>query len=112
MQTPVSDRPLKIAMPQDLLDESGNLKLLSAYEYDQFDPHSLRMFCHNYARYLLPTKELVDFIQRYVIGSMSAIEIGAGCGDLGRHLGIRMTDNYCQERPDVKAYYQLARQPI
>ncbi len=97
--------------PEDLLDENGNLKILNHHEYDKFDENSLRLFCHYYARYLLPTKELIDFIKKEVIGDKFAIEIGAGSGDFGRHLGIKMTDNHCQELPQVKIFYELTQQP-
>lgn len=95
---------------KDLLDAEGNMKLLRFADYDQFDDESLRLFCHFYARYLLPTTELVDFLKNRIAGK-AAIEIGAGCGDLGRHLEITMTDSYCQEFPEVKAYYDMLQQP-
>ena len=43
------------------------------------------------ARYQLVTRELVEWL-RLRIGDRRAIEIGAGMGDLGFHLGIPMTD--------------------
>lgn len=93
-----------------LLDDNGFLKILPASFYEELDPVGLRLFCHIHARYGLPTKELVEFLKGY-IGNKSAIEIGAGCGDLGRALDIPMTDNFCQEWPDVKAMYLAAEQP-
>lgn len=98
-------------MASHLLDDNGYLKILPASFYEELDPVELRIFCHVFARYGLPTTELVEFLKQY-IGDHSAIEIGAGCGDLGRALGIPMTDNFCQEWPDVKAIYIAAQQPI
>jgi hypothetical protein len=94
-----------------LLDDNGNLKILPAAFYESLSFQHLRLFCHYFARYGLPTIETVEFLKRY-IGDHSAIEIGAGCGDLGRALGIPMTDNFCQDWPDVKAHYIACQQPI
>jgi len=94
-----------------LLDANGNLKLLKFSDYDQFPDEDLRLFCHFHARYLLPTIELIDFLKEK-INSRNTIEIGAGSGDLGRNLNIKMTDNYCQEWPEVKTWYETIKQPI
>lgn len=96
---------------EQLLDDDGYLKILPNAFYDNFSEIDLRFFCHFYARYGLPTVELVEWLKQY-IGDRSAIEIGSGCGDLGRALGIRMTDNFCQDWPDVKAFYTAASQPL
>lgn len=98
-------------MAYKLLDDNGYLKILPAAFYEELPAYDLRLFCHFFARYGLPTIELVEFLKRH-IGDQSAIEIGAGCGDLGRALGIPMTDNFCQERPDVRAMYIASGQPI
>jgi len=94
-----------------LLDSNDHLKILPASAYDAIPQHELRLFCHFYARYGLPTKEMVEWLKKH-IGKKSAIEIGAGHGDLGRALGIPMTDNYCQTWPDVKEFYEAAEQPV
>jgi hypothetical protein len=96
---------------QKLLDDNGYLRILPAATYEEFDWEELRLFCHFYARYGLPTLELVEWLKWY-IGDKSAIEIGSGCGDLGRALGIPMTDNHCQEWPDVQFFYLSAGQPL
>ena len=93
----------------NLLEENLKLKLLPASHYDAIPFQELRMFCHYQARYLLPTVELIEFLKPY---TNNALEIGAGCGDLGYHLGLRMTDNYCQYFPEVKEYYEALQQPI
>jgi hypothetical protein len=98
-------------MAYKLLDDNGYLKILPASFYEKQPAYDLRLFCHYFARYGLPTTELVEWLKRY-IGDQRAIEIGAGCGDLGRALGIPMTDNFCQEWPDVRAHYIACQQPI
>lgn len=103
-----------IELSKHLLNEEGRLLLLTAADYDQINPSHLRLFCHFYARYGLPTVELVEWL-RERIGSRSAIEIGAGSGDLGYYLGIPMTDSRCQELPEIKAAYAqmgIAGQPV
>lgn len=93
-----------------LLDQDGYLKPFSSAFYSRIPSDTLRLFCHFYGRYGLPTWELIEWLKSF-IGDRSAIEIGAGCGDLGHLLGIPMTDNYCQEWPDVKLFYEAAQQP-
>ena len=93
-----------------LLDEHGRMLPQHASFFDKFAPTDLRLFCHFYARYGLPTVELVDWLLDR-IGGRSAIEIGAGCGDLGSQLGIPMTDNFCQSWPDVQLLYKATGQP-
>jgi len=94
----------------DLLDAEGRLKLLSAQEYDRIPPDSLRLWCHRYARYGLPTTELVAWLQERIT-SHTAIEIGSGSGDLAYHLGIPATDNKMQKRRSIQEYYQSIGQP-
>lgn len=69
----------------------------------------LVMWCHRTARYGLVTNELVEWLQAQV-GSRKAIEIGAGQGDLGYHLGVHMTDSAVQLRPDQRLIYATLRQ--
>lgn len=85
-------------------------ELPTTADYDKIPFKVLRLYCHHEAKYLLVTKELVDFLKN-TIGDRTAIEIGAGCGDLGKHLNIPMTDNYCQTWPDVKLLYLTTGQP-
>jgi len=70
----------------------------------------LLQWCVKNAVYQLPTWELIWWLKREIAGR-SAIEICAGKSCLGRHLGIPMTDNFMQARPEVALYYALMKQP-
>ena len=96
---------------KDVMRDDGKLKLMAAEEWRSFKWDDFRAFCHVKARYGIPTIELVDFIKT-VIDGRSVIEIGAGAGDLGFHLGIKMTDNKQQEMPAVAASYKAMHQPV
>lgn len=94
-----------------LLDENGRMKLLPAAVLRTLPPDLLRVWCVLRARYGLPTLELMLWLQTRINGR-SALEIGAGMGDLGRLLCIRMTDSHQQVTdPDTIAYCQLTKQP-
>ena len=94
-----------------LLDVKGRLKAVPAEVYANIKPwDKLRMWAHQHAVYGLPTTELVEYIQN-LIANRSAIEIGSGSGCLGRSLGIPLTDNWCQTKPEVAMLYALQRQP-
>lgn len=87
------------------------IRAIGASELAKVPNVRLRVWCHNRARYLVPTKELVDWLDD-LIGGRPALEIGAGMGDLGRLLFIRMTDSAVQTTPDMRLYYELLGQPI
>lgn len=104
-------------IPVDTKDISGELllpnKKIKLLSYDQFQKYSweeLRMFCHIYGRYTLVTKELIEYL-KYLIGDRDVIEIGAGAGDLGYHLGIRMTDSKMQRWAAIRKRYLEMGQP-
>lgn len=71
------------------------------------------MFGHETGLYAFPTLEAIAFIKRCIGGrETQTIEIGAGAGIWGKHLGIRCTDSYLQRRPDVMAEYrQMGQKP-
>jgi hypothetical protein len=74
----------------------------------------LRAFLHWKAQYFLPTLESIDLIKDIILTECDlsdAIEIGAGNGWLGYHLGIKMTDSMIQDDPSVKDKYDTAKQP-
>lgn len=96
---------------KELLDESGHIKLFPASYFNKFSWEEVRIFCHFYSRYCLVTQELIDTLKIF-IGERKTIELGSGCGDLGYHLKIPLTDNRLQEEPDVKIIYEAMMQPI
>ena len=86
------------------------MRLFHAEHYKNYKWMDLRMFCHNHARYGIPTIELIDYLKN-IINNRSCIEIGAGAGDLGFHLGIKMTDSWQQTDPLIKMTYEAMGQP-
>lgn len=95
----------------DLLQADGILKLLPAVDYDKIPQDTLTYWCGKYARYGLPTQELIIWLRDY-IGDRHTIEIGAGNGDLAYHLGITATDSKMQQFADVQAHYARMSQPV
>lgn len=93
-----------------LVGKNNKIAARPLAEYRAMNQTALRLFCHTHARYVLPTTELIDYLKT-IIGDRSAIEIGAGAGDLGCQLGIPMTDSYCQTWPDVQLMYAATGQP-
>lgn len=106
---PVSVLRANSVMP-DLLGPDGQLLLLPTRYYDNMDPEGLRLWCHKNARYGLPTVQLIFWL-REQIGSRSAIEIGAGHGDLSLYLGITATDSYLQQTAELEGFYHALGQP-
>lgn len=102
--------PADVPLP-DLLDgHTGQLRLLPASAYDAIPHAAYQLWCHQFARYGLPTVELVDWLRCRIAGR-NAIEIGSGAGDLAYHLGIPATDNRMQEWPEIQLHYQIIGQP-
>ena len=95
----------------EVLREDGKIKLLPAEMWKKYKWDDFRAFCHLKARYGIPTYELISYLTN-IIDGRSAIEIGAGAGDLGCILNIPMTDSRQQEWPDIKAAYAAMRQPV
>lgn len=96
---------------EELLREDGKLYLRESSFYKNLDWQEFRLFCHKYARYGISTTELIDYIKN-IIADRSCIEIGAGAGDLGFHLGVKMTDSKQQEDSVVRKAYEAMKQPI
>lgn len=94
-----------------LLHPNGRIKLHPASFYQQFSKEEILAWCNLRARYSIPTQELVTWLKEQ-IGDRRALEIGAGMGDLGYHLGIKTTDSYLQvNNAEVRAYYAKLGQP-
>lgn len=96
---------------KEVMRDDGKIKLLPAEMWRKYKWNDFRAFCHVKARYGIPTYELLSFLTN-IIDGRSAIEIGAGAGDLGCILNIRMTDSRQQENPQIKAAYEAMRQPV
>lgn len=96
----------------ELLTEvaSGIIKPIPSAEAEKFGWEKLRLFLHKYGLYTMPTTELIEYLAEVIRGK-TAIEIGAGIGVIGRSLGIPITDSKMQNWPEVKAHYDLFRQP-
>lgn len=91
--------------------EGREMKVLPYDEWMKFSRGEIRMLLHETATYVVPTEELLDYLDE-LIGDTNAIEVGAGNGYIGKELDIRMTDSYQQQcDPIVVAYYKLAGQP-
>ena len=94
---------------EDLLFKNGEFQLVSAKEILKFSEAHIVQFGSKYALYTIPTLELIKAL-RELIGEDRAVEIGSGVGIIGKALGIRCTDNFCQERPELKKHYQKYHQ--
>lgn len=97
-------------LDQALLDERGLVRVLPSADLRKIPSDAMKLWCHKNAVYLLPSQELIAWLKEK-IGGRKAIEIGGGNGVVGRALGIPITDNRCQEWPDVRAYYAAGGQP-
>jgi hypothetical protein len=84
--------------------DGGLVKAYPAAFFESIPLLDRRVWCMRNARYGLPTTELVEWLMK-LIGGRTVIEVGAGQGDLGAALGIPMSDNYCQQRPELIEYY-------
>lgn len=94
-----------IELNERFLDESGRIRLLPSSAYQEIDPILLRAWCCTSSRYGIPTIELIDWLKE-IIGSRTAIEVAAGNGDLGWHLGILSTDSYLQTSEAIQQIYE------
>lgn len=105
------DNPEKIV--EDLsnrwLDSNGRIKLLPAAEFRSVPHDHLRVWCARTARYGIPTLELIEWLKEK-IGDRSAIEVAAGNGDLGYHLGVPSTDSYIQQTAPIQLIYATTGQ--
>lgn len=95
-------------LDRDLLTGS-RMRLLPACDILEYTPNELRVWCCLRARYALPTVELIEWLKAE-IGDRSALELGSGNGDIGYHAGIRETDSYIQQTPEVRRVLENMRQ--
>ena len=98
------------AIEEILLRPDGTLRHAPYRDLAKFTQAQLSNFCLVHGIYQLPTTELIEWLHNE-IGGRTAIEIGSGNGVIGSSLGIRITDDRLQERPEIRAYYDMMRQP-
>lgn len=77
--------------------------------FDKFSDNQVKYFMLMEALYVLPTEELITFLDEEL--GDDAIEIGSGRGFIERELGLICTDSKLQNRPDIKLMYSLMGQP-
>lgn len=92
-----------------LLLKDGLVQPVHYAEIKGIPSDHLKLWCVKNAVYQIPTWELIHWLKREIAGR-SAIEICAGKSCLGRHLGIRMVDNYMQTWPHIALYYEVMQQ--
>lgn len=95
----------------EVLDGEGRQRVLPAAFYAGTKLEERAVLCVKHGIYGLVTEELVAWIREH-IGQRTAIEIGSGDGVLARALGIPATDNKMQERPALRAHYEMHGQAI
>lgn len=97
----------------EVLDpETGRLRLFPAAFWKALRPEVVIVFATRAARWGIVTVELVAWLREQIAGR-KAIEIGAGAGDLGFHLGIDQTDSYAHcEHPAVVARARQLGHPM
>lgn len=98
-----------ISSVENQVFDGGVLKVMPSSFYKSLDENKVKLLMWKHGIYVLPTKELVDWLKENIIGG--AIEIGAGVGTIGRALKIPTTDSRMQERPEIKMMYSLSNQP-
>lgn len=108
LEEPIAVEPIDAL----LLDADGFVEPLPAKELACIPPLHLTQWCQTRGRYNVPSVELVAWLMEQIAGRR-AIEIGAGMGDLGRQLGIPMTDSYVQVRdPQIRQQIENLGMPI
>lgn len=105
------DREVSTANIRKIVMLGDNMRVLPYSEWMKFSWPEIRMLLHETATYVVPTKELIDYLNE-IIGNEKAIEICAGNGYIGSNLDILMTDSYQQQDDKMTClYYDLMKQP-
>jgi len=92
----------------DLLP-TGHARIATAAQLARAPRLDLISWCHATARYTIVTLELLEWLSTMIAGRW-AIEICAGQGDLGYHLGVPMSDSAMQTGPEMQVLYKLMMQ--
>lgn len=96
-----------------LLDKEGCLRAVPYNDLEDVPQEHLSQFCAERGFYCIPTIELIHFLMKEINGKRNeTIEIGAGCGVIGKSLHIKSTDNYMQIMPKYKRHYEQLQQAI
>lgn len=93
----------------DVIAPSGHIRVMPANYYSATTPEERSLVAVRHGLYGLHTTELVEWVRDRIAGR-TALEIGAGNGVLAAALGIRATDNFMQQDPEIRAYYEALRQ--
>lgn len=101
----------KIRDLSDSVMENGKPRILPAAFYASTTKEERALIGAKCALYGLPTTELIEWLT-VEIGGRRAIEIGAAHGALCNALGIVGTDNFMQERAEIKKHYDLLGQKV
>lgn len=95
-----------------LLRPSDRMRIMPASWWHKFPVDVVRTWANVRGRYVIPTEELITWLKRRV-NERKCLEIGAGFGDVGRALGIHMTDSAMQMRPEMRLFYRsIGQLPI
>lgn len=89
--------------------KNGLLIPLPSFFYKQFTRNQIEYFCWKHGIYVVPTTELIAFLEENSKGS--TIEIGCGHGAIGRALNIPITDSKLQDDKQVRQFYKATNQP-
>ncbi len=114
---PGSVRDLKRIVPgsvrdltPDAIGADGRMRILPAQFWAGTTVAERALVGHTHGIYSFPTVELVEHL-RTVIGTRTAIEIGAGHGVLADALGIPATDSRQQEDPQYRMIIKMNGTP-
>ena len=110
MQFSVIDQNTDPSRAEAAMFKDGLLVPLPASELAKIPQPELSLACNRHGVYQIPSTELIEYLRGEMGDPSKAMEVGAGNGCIGRALGIRMTDNWLQTRPDIKAYYEMIGQ--
>jgi hypothetical protein len=97
-----------ISQMESHLLHDGLLQIWTRTHLTLFTRQEIDYFLFKHGIYVLPTRELIQWLRENIKGS--AIEIGAGNGAIGRALGIPITDLKQQEDKEMQLYYLSAGQ--
>lgn len=103
-------RDVDITYLEKQIFKDNKFQFLSYKFYKDIPENDIKLFCYKHAIYCLPTIELVEWIREQIDGKYT-IEIGSGNGYLAKELGIKATDSFLQDRPDIQLKYKLMKQP-